>query len=115
MCGDATNAEDVALLIDRKKANLIVTNPPYGVSFKSSEGLTIQNDSMSRFFLDGRRVASTPGILTAARLPSGTMTSRSAIRATLPPNHWTCSAILSAIPPRRTPLSLTPLAAVAPR
>ncbi|MCD7716083.1 MAG: site-specific DNA-methyltransferase [Lachnospiraceae bacterium] len=46
MCGDATSAEDVSKLMDGKKANLIVTDPPYGVSFKSSDGLTIQNDSM---------------------------------------------------------------------
>lgn len=46
MCGDATSAEDVARLMDGKKANLIVTDPPYGVSFKSSSGLTIQNDSI---------------------------------------------------------------------
>ena len=46
MCGDATSAEDVSALMDGKKANLIVTDPPYGVSFKSSDGLTIQNDSM---------------------------------------------------------------------
>ena len=46
MCGDATSTEDVTALMDGKKANLIVTDPPYGVSFKSSGGLTIQNDSM---------------------------------------------------------------------
>jgi hypothetical protein len=41
MCGDATSAEDVAKLMDGNRANLIVTDPPYGVSFKSSSGLTI--------------------------------------------------------------------------
>ena len=46
LCGDATKAEDVERLMDGKRANLIVTDPPYGVSFKSSSGLAIQNDSM---------------------------------------------------------------------
>lgn len=46
MCGDATNHEDVTALMDGRKANLLVTDPPYGVSFKSSDGLTIQNDSI---------------------------------------------------------------------
>lgn len=46
VCGDATDPNDVDLLMDGKKANLIVTDPPYGVSFKSSSGLTIKNDSM---------------------------------------------------------------------
>ena len=46
LCGDATRTEDVERLMDGKKANLVVTDPPYGVSFKSSDGLTIQNDSM---------------------------------------------------------------------
>ena len=46
LCGDATKAEDVQKLMDGKRANLIVTDPPYGVSFKSSSGLTIQNDSI---------------------------------------------------------------------
>ena len=46
MCGDATNPEDVNTLMGDTKANLILTDPPYGVSFKSASGLTIQNDSM---------------------------------------------------------------------
>ena len=45
-CGDATNPDDVAKLMDGHRANLIVTDPPYGVSFKSASGLTIQNDSI---------------------------------------------------------------------
>lgn len=46
MCGDATSADDVAALMGGKCANLLLTDPPYGVSFKSSSGLTIQNDSI---------------------------------------------------------------------
>lgn len=46
VCGDATSKGDVAKLMDGKKANMLLTDPPYGVSFKSSSGLTIKNDSM---------------------------------------------------------------------
>ena len=46
MCGDATVEEDVLKLMDGKKANLILTDPSYGVSFQSSDGLSIQNDSI---------------------------------------------------------------------
>ncbi len=46
MCGDAINMEDVDVLMDGKRATLIVTDPPYGVSLRSSSGLTIKNDSM---------------------------------------------------------------------
>jgi len=38
-CADATDPEDVATLMDGKRANLVLTDPPYGVSFKSSTGL----------------------------------------------------------------------------
>ena len=47
MCGDATSAEDIAALMDGKKANLIVTDPPYNVAFESSDGLSIKNDKMA--------------------------------------------------------------------
>lgn len=46
MCGDATSVDDVSALMGETKANLVLTDPPYGVSFKSSSGLTIQNDSI---------------------------------------------------------------------
>lgn len=45
-CGDATSKEDVDKLMEGKKANLILTDPPYNVSFKSQSGLSIKNDSM---------------------------------------------------------------------
>lgn len=47
MCGDATSSEDVAALMDGKKANLIITDPPYNVAFESSDGLSIKNDKMA--------------------------------------------------------------------
>ena len=44
LCGDATNSEDVKALMDGKKANLILTDPPYNVGFESANGLKIKND-----------------------------------------------------------------------
>ena len=35
LCGDATSAEDVGRLMDGKKADLLLTDPPYGVSYAS--------------------------------------------------------------------------------
>lgn len=47
MCGDATSSEDVDALMEGKKANLVITDPPYNVAFESSDGLSIKNDKMS--------------------------------------------------------------------
>lgn len=47
MCGDATSSEDVDALMDGKKANLVITDPPYNVAFESSDGLSIKNDKMT--------------------------------------------------------------------
>jgi len=47
VCGDATYADHVALLMDGVKANLVVTDPPYNVAYQSADGKSILNDSMA--------------------------------------------------------------------
>jgi len=46
VCGDAIDAETVMKLMDGRKANLVLTDPPYNVAFESASGLKIKNDSM---------------------------------------------------------------------
>lgn len=47
VCGDSTNPETWSLLCE-KKIDLILTDPPYGVSYvgKTADALTIENDSL---------------------------------------------------------------------
>ncbi|MDR0530762.1 MAG: site-specific DNA-methyltransferase [Oscillospiraceae bacterium] len=44
LCGDATKPEDVARLMGGKKANLLLTDPPYGVSYESGAGKIAGDD-----------------------------------------------------------------------
>lgn len=46
ICGDATDAATVKKLMAGRKANLVLTDPPYNVAFESASGLKIKNDSM---------------------------------------------------------------------
>ena len=49
MCGDSTSEDDVARLMDGQKADMMFTDPPYGVAYvgKTKDALTIQNDNLT--------------------------------------------------------------------
>ena len=46
ICGDSTKEETYKRLMDGKKANLVVTDPPYNVNYEGSAG-KIKNDNMN--------------------------------------------------------------------
>ena len=46
ICGDSTKAETYEKLMEGKKANLVVTDPPYSVNYSSKAG-SIKNDNLS--------------------------------------------------------------------
>ncbi len=45
ICGDSNKEEIYEKLMDGKKANLVLTDPPYGVAYDGSQG-TIKNDNL---------------------------------------------------------------------
>ena len=51
VCGDSTKPETYEVLMDDRKANLVVTDPPYNVDYKGTAG-KIKNDNMAseKFF-----------------------------------------------------------------
>lgn len=46
MCGDSTSIDAVDKLMDGGKADMVFTDPPYGVSYEDSKGRKIQNDEL---------------------------------------------------------------------
>lgn len=48
MCGDSTKLDDVQKLMGEVRADMLLTDPPYNVSYegKTKDALTIKNDSM---------------------------------------------------------------------
>jgi len=47
MCGDSTKIEDVERLMDGKKADMVFTDPPYGIAFEDTRGNVIKNDDLN--------------------------------------------------------------------
>ncbi|WP_373844754.1 site-specific DNA-methyltransferase [Clostridium sp.] len=46
ICGDSTESKTYEILMEGKKANLVVTDPPYNVAYEGTAG-KIQNDNMA--------------------------------------------------------------------
>ena len=46
VCGDSTIPETVKLLMDGKKANACITDPPYACSYEGGTGMKIKNDNL---------------------------------------------------------------------
>ena len=46
LCADSTNTENVKLLIDGKKANVCITDPPYACNYTGGTGMKIMNDNL---------------------------------------------------------------------
>jgi hypothetical protein len=45
LCGDSTKKDDVSRLMDGKRANLCITDPPYNCSYKGGTGMTIPEET----------------------------------------------------------------------
>ena len=56
LCGDSTKEKSYTLLMNGKKANLVVTDPPYNVNYQGTAGKikndNMENDKFYQFLLD---------------------------------------------------------------
>jgi site-specific DNA-methyltransferase (adenine-specific) len=70
MCGDSTQAEDVARLVGDDPVDLVWTDPPYGLAYrgKTKRGLTIVNDDLGP---DGTRALVAAALRLAPLRPGG--------------------------------------------
>lgn len=59
VCSDSTNPETFAVLMEGKKANLVITDPPYNVNYEGSAGKikndNMDNDAFYNFLIDAFR------------------------------------------------------------
>ena len=80
LCGDSTKREDVERVMGGGKADMVFTDPPYGVAYvgKTKDALTVENDDvdettlakMCKEWFDRAQEASRPGAYWLATVPS---------------------------------------------
>lgn len=81
LCGDSGKVDDARLLLDGAKADMMITDPPYGVAYvgKTKAALTIENDdvdetrlaSMCKAWFDCAEDSTRAGAYWIATVPAG--------------------------------------------
>jgi site-specific DNA-methyltransferase (adenine-specific) len=81
LCGDSTNIQHVERLMDGQKADMVFTDPPYGVSYvgKTKDALTIESDDFDEKKLTEKNtewfncvdIVTRPGAYLLATVPAG--------------------------------------------
>jgi DNA modification methylase len=81
LCGDSTKAKDVERLMDGATADMLLSDPPYGVSYvgKTKDALTVENDALDEDRLtalvsvafDHAQAHCRPGAYWYATVPAG--------------------------------------------
>lgn len=91
LCGDSTVATDVARVMDGRLADMVWTDPPYGVAYvgKTKDALTIENDALDEVGLREFLSSAFTNALTHCREGASWY-----VAAPAGPLHWTFADLL---------------------
>ena len=69
MCGDSTHIQEVEVLLDGEKANMVFTDPPYGISYKSNYANRDGSENVHRRLLSDAMPQDLLGVLAIMDCP----------------------------------------------